>query len=79
MAARLLFSHAAGSGIGVAALKLGDTYSPAVLAELHLSGIKADPAEAEAWYRKAQALGEAQAEERLKKLEDYRPAVSSTR
>ncbi len=79
MAARLLFAHAAASGIGVAALKLGDTYSPAVLGELRLRGIKADFAEAEAWYRKAQALGEAQAEERLKKLGDYWPAMSSTR
>jgi hypothetical protein len=78
-AARLLFARAAEAGIGLAALKLGDTYNPAVLAERRLRGIKPDPAEAEAWYRRAKALGEAQAGERLKNLEDSRLAASSGR
>jgi hypothetical protein len=76
-AARLLFARAAEAGIGTAALKLGDTYNPAVLAERRLRGIRPDPAEAEAWYRKAEALGEAQAGERLKNLDDHRLATSS--
>ncbi len=72
VAARMLFIHAASSGIGVAALKVGDTYNPGVLTGLNLRGIKADAGEAEAWYRKAQALGEPQAEERLEKPQGHR-------
>jgi outer membrane biosynthesis protein TonB len=71
-AARMLFVRAAELGIGIAALKVADTYDPAFLAEHNLRGIKADPVEAETWYRKAQAMGEPQAEEHLKSLERRR-------
>jgi hypothetical protein len=68
-AARMLFSRAAESGIGIAALRMADTYDPAFLAERNLRGIKADPAEAEAWCRKAQSMGEPLAKEYLAALE----------
>jgi hypothetical protein len=71
-AARMLFVRAAELGIGIAALKVADTYDPAFLAEHNLRGIKADPVEAERWYRKAQSMGEPQAEEHLKRLERRR-------
>jgi hypothetical protein len=71
-AARLLFARAAEAGTGVAALKVGDTYNPDFLTEHSLRGIKPNPAEAEAWYRKASALGEPQAEDRLRKMENRR-------
>jgi hypothetical protein len=71
-AARLLFARAAESGTAVAALKVGDTYNPDFLTEHSLRGIKPNPAEAEAWYRKASALGEPQAEDRLRKMENRR-------
>jgi hypothetical protein len=64
-----LFSRAAESGIGIAALRMADTYDPAFLAERNLRGIKADPAEAEAWCRKAQLMGELLANEYLASLE----------
>jgi hypothetical protein len=68
-AARMLFSRAAESGIGIAALKMANTYDPAFLAEHNLRGIKADPAEAEAWCRKAQSMGEPLAKGYLAGLE----------
>jgi hypothetical protein len=68
-AARMLFSRAAESGIAFAALKMANTYDPAFLAEHNLRGIKADRAEAEAWCRKAQSMGEPLAKEYLAGLE----------
>jgi hypothetical protein len=67
-AARMLYQRAADAGVGVAALKLAETYDPAFLASRNLRGIKSDPVAAEVWYRKADALGEAGAIERLKSL-----------
>jgi TPR repeat protein len=75
-AARMLFARAANSGVGIAALKLANTYDPGFIAERNLIGIKGDPQEAEAWYRKAAALGEKQAEQRLKSLEGQRKTVA---
>jgi hypothetical protein len=75
-AARMLFARAAELGIAIAALKVADTYDRTFLAEHHLRGIKDDPVEAERWYRKAQSMGEPDAEERLKTLE--RRAVLAT-
>jgi DNA-binding transcriptional regulator YbjK len=68
-AARMLFSRAVESGIAIAALKMANTYDPAFLAEHNLRGIKADRAEAEAWCRKAQSMGEPLAKEYLASLE----------
>jgi TPR repeat protein len=76
-AARMLFARAANSGVGIAALKLANTYDPGFIAERNLIGIKGDPQEAEAWYRKAAALGEKQAEQRLKSLEGQRKTVAT--
>ena len=71
-AARGCFVRAAELGIGIAALKVADTYDPAFIAEHNLRGIKADPVEAETWYRKAQSMGEPEAEKRLKNVEGER-------
>jgi len=64
-AARLLFTRAAESGNGEAALALGDTYNPAFLAEHSVVGSQADPELAKRWYRKAFAFGDPRARERL--------------
>jgi len=64
-AARLLFARAAESGNGEAALALGDTYNPVFLADHGVVGPQADLELAKGWYRKAFALGEAGARERL--------------
>jgi TPR repeat protein len=73
-AARMLFARAAEAGIGMAALKLANTYDPVFLTEHNLRGIKPDLVQAETWYRKAVELGETQAQQRLKSLEGRRLA-----
>jgi len=70
VAARLLFARAADAGVGIAAFKLAETYDSGFIADHNLIGMKGDQHEAERWYRKAAALGERQAEQRLKTLEE---------
>lgn len=57
-AARLLYERAAEEGSGAAALALGRTHDPAELARLGARGLRADPAAAALWYRRALSLGE---------------------
>jgi hypothetical protein len=70
-AARMLFARAAESGLGIAELRLANTYDPVFLQENNLLGIKPDPVAAEKWYRKAAAMGETEAEQRLKSLNGH--------
>jgi hypothetical protein len=74
-AARMLYTRAAEDGVGIAALKLGNTYDPDFIAAHHLIGLKPDPEQAEAWYRKAAALGEPQAGPRLKQMASHANAT----
>jgi hypothetical protein len=67
-ASRLLYQRAADEGVGLAAFKLAQTYDPTFLAAHNLLGIKPDPAVAEAWYRKAEALGVVEATGGLRSL-----------
>jgi hypothetical protein len=60
--ARLLYQHAAEAGDGRGALRMGMTFDPVFLARWRLRGIRADRAQAIAWYRHASALGNADAE-----------------
>jgi len=66
--ARVPFERAAEAGDARAALALGATYDPAVLARLGVRGITADVAKARSWYEKARALGSAEAAGRLATL-----------
>ena len=66
--ARLLFARAAEVGSGHAALLLGDTYDPVVLAGMGVLGARGDLAKARQWYERAKALGVLDAGERLKAL-----------
>jgi hypothetical protein len=75
-AARMLYQRAADAGVGVAALKLAETYDPAFLAARDLRGVKPDPVAAEAWYRRAEALGDAEAAERLRSQRPHKLADS---
>jgi TPR repeat protein len=77
VAARMLFARAADAGIGIAALKLADTNDPGFIADHNLIGIKADPLQAEGWYRKAAAMGERNAERRLKVLAGRKRAAAA--
>jgi hypothetical protein len=70
--ARLLLRRAAAAGNAMAALSLGATYDPQVIARLRAVGAEPDPELARRWYKKAQALGSDAAAEQLAKLEQSR-------
>jgi hypothetical protein len=67
-AARLLLRRAAEAGDAEAALALGSTFDPAVIAQLGAIGVKADAARAREWYEKAAALGSNAASQRIANL-----------
>ena len=66
--ARLFLRRAASAGDAQAALALGATYDPAVMAEQGVLGIAPDPAQARNWYEKAAELGSSEASRRLERL-----------
>ena len=68
IAARLLFERAAGLGSAQAAREAGKTYDIAVLLDIGARGIRADPAAARAWYRKAADHGDSEARTRLESM-----------
>jgi hypothetical protein len=67
-AARVVLRRAAASDDPQAALALGGTYDPSVLKKLGIISFHADPGQAREWYRKAAALGSADATFRLEQL-----------
>jgi hypothetical protein len=69
-AARLVLRRAAERDDPQAALALGGTYDPTVLKRLGIISFHADPGQAREWYRKAAALGSADASLRLEQLAD---------
>lgn len=68
-AARRFFERAAAGGSGEAALQVGATYDPRVLETIGARGIPADRARALDWYRRAAAMGVAEARSRIAALE----------
>jgi hypothetical protein len=71
-AARTLLLHAAEAGDARAALSLGGTYDPIVLAILQAHGVTPDVSLACDWYKKASDLGSQEAQERLRLLASAR-------
>ncbi len=67
-AARVVLRRAAERDDAQAALALGGTYDPTVLKKLGIISFHADPAQARDWYRKAAALGSADASLRLEQM-----------
>jgi DnaJ domain len=67
-AARTLLERAAEARDARAALALGSTFDPIMLAILHARGIAPDLSLARYWYERASALGSEEANERLKLL-----------
>jgi hypothetical protein len=65
LAARISFQRAAEAGDAAAAVALGATYDPTVLATLGVVGMSADVAKARRWYEKAKKLGSPEARWRL--------------
>jgi SH3 domain-containing protein len=55
--ARAYFGRAVEAGSGEAALALGATYDPEIIAGIGAHGIRPDPAMAETWYDRAATLG----------------------
>jgi hypothetical protein len=66
--ARLLFQRAAEAGDATAALAMGATYDPIVLAGLGVLGMSADLGKARSWYEKAREFGSPEASRRLELL-----------
>ncbi len=67
-AARKLYESAADAGSAAGATALARTYDPGYLPNLGVVGLQPDPASAAVWYRKAAALGDRDAETRLRTL-----------
>jgi TPR repeat protein len=67
-AARTLFQRGAQADNAAAAIALGATYDPTVLAGMHVVGIDADVSKARFWYQKAVSLGSSDAKRRLELL-----------
>ena len=63
--ARIVFQRAAEAGNANAAIVLGTTYDPNVLAKLDVLGVSADVEKARRWYQKAENLGSPDARGRL--------------
>ena len=66
--ARIVFQRAAEAGNAMAALAMGATYDPIVLAKLGVRGITADVKIARSWYEKARDFGSSEAPRRLEML-----------
>jgi hypothetical protein len=69
IAARLLYERAAGLGSATAATSVGKTYDIDFLLQSGARGIRPDQTAAAAWFRKAAALGDAEAGARLARIE----------
>jgi TPR repeat protein len=68
--ARTVLQRAAEAGNAGAAMALGATYDPNVLAQLGVVGVSADVETARSWYQKAETLGSSDARGRLDLLAD---------
>jgi TPR repeat protein len=66
--ARLVYRRAAEAGDAAAALALGATYDPVVLAKIGVRGMGADIEKARSWYEKAKEFGSPDAPRRLEML-----------
>jgi hypothetical protein len=73
VSARVQLRRAAEARDARAALALGATYDPIMLAILQVHGVAADVFQARYWYKKAKEFGSAEASQRLKLLETVRP------
>ena len=65
VAARMVFQRAAQAGEADAAMAVGATYDPIILAKLAVVGVAPDGDKARAWYQRAESLGSGEATRRL--------------
>ena len=66
--ARAIYEYLAMQGSAVAAMAMGETYDPLVLAKVVVKGLDADAKKAQQWYEKAEDLGSEEARSRLNAL-----------
>ena len=67
--ARLFYERAADAGSGQGAMRLGATFDPNFLGRAGLIGTRGDQATADAWYRRARSLGDAETAREPKRRE----------
>ena len=70
-AARLFYRRAFDGGSAAGATAMGATFDPIIFEQRGIRGVRADPAEALQWYRRAAQLGNAAAEARGFALIEY--------
>ena len=68
VAARILFLRAANAGDATAAVAMGATYDPVVLADRGVLGPAADLDQARRWYERAKEMGSPEGPRRLEML-----------
>jgi hypothetical protein len=68
IAARILFLRAAYAGDAAAAVAMGATYDPVVLADRGVRGVAADLDKARSWYERAREMGSPEGPRRLEML-----------
>ena len=68
IAARILFMRAANAGDAAAAVAMGATYDPVVLAGHGVRGVTADLDKARSWYERAKEMGSPEGPRRLEML-----------
>lgn len=78
-AARLFYEMAAANGSDAAAVALGRTHDPVILARMRVRGLIPDADKAAEWYGRAAANGNAEAATRLKELAAWSAARPRTR
>jgi hypothetical protein len=66
--ARVVYEYLAMQGSSAAAMAMGETYDPLVLAKVVVKGLDADAKKAQQWYEKAEDLGSQEARSRLNAL-----------
>jgi hypothetical protein len=68
ISARILFTRAANAGDAAAAVAIGATYDPVVLANRGVRGVAADLEKARSWYERAKEMGSPEGRRRLEIL-----------
>jgi hypothetical protein len=68
VAARILFLRAANAGDAAAAVEMGATYDPVILAGRGVRGVAADLEKARSWYERAKEMGSPEGPRRLEML-----------
>ena len=75
ISARILFTRAANAGDAAAAVAIGATYDPVVLANRGVRGVAPDLEKARSWYERAKEMGSPEGRRRLEMLANRQHAL----